>query len=362
MSIVSRAAWLVPLVAACQLNPPGGTQIGALREPDPAPEPPVDFRSLDMTRAVEDALRIGGLTTLSTAWAGHLGALDASRDGCPAVWIGPLPEDVVDVDMDGDAGMSWLADCTTDPGRTTYAGFTHWTNGVVQNESGRRDLVSDAVVASDDGTILFDFDGRAEDSLDLTTGTYTSVLDGELGGSLVGVGRGLRTGGDFEASWSADGSQRLFGTVTSFDGFGPADTRDPVAPELANLPAWSAGMPRFTSVRFDLSFSPDCALEPIGFIGIRGNEGFWFDVYFLPDPELEPGTAAYKAFPFEEIDNVACDGIGTLFARNVNLAAYDDEDPSWSREITPDFAAVVAGMPLPTLDTYVYTLRDIVEE
>lgn len=362
MSIVPRAALLVSLVAACQLNPPGGTQIGALREPDPAPEPPSDFRALDMTAAVEDALRIGGVTTLSTAWAGHLGALDAARGGCPTIWIGGLPEEIADIDMNGDPGMSWLADCTTDPGRTDYAGFTHWTTGIVEGQSGTRELVSDAIVTDTDGTVLFDFDGSASDQLDVTTSTYTSVLNGELGGTLAGVGSGLRTGGEFEASWSVDGSLRLFGTVTTFDGFGPADTRDASAPELANLPGWAPGMPRFTSVRLDLSFGPECGAEPIGFVGIRGNEGFWFDVYFLPNPEFEEGTAQFKAFPYEEIDNLACDGVGTLFARNVNLEAYDDEDPSWSRDITPDFAGVLGGMALPTLDTYVYTLRDIVEE
>lgn len=362
MSFVPRPALLLLLVGACDIPKPG-TQIGALREPDPRPEPPSDFRSLDMTQAVEDALRIGGLTTLSAAWSGHLGALDTSKSDCPTVWIGGLPEDVADIDTDeDDPGMSWLADCSTQPGNVGFAGFTHWTTSIVEDTSGTRELVSDAIVTDGNGTILFDFDGEASDTLDLPTGSYSSVLNGELTGSLAGIGSGLRTGGDFEASWSTDGTMRFFGTVTSYDGFGPADTRDPSAEELANLPGWREGMPRFTSVRFDLSFTADCAAEPVGFVGIRGNEGFWFDAYFLPNPELVEGTAEFKAFPYEEIDNVACDGIGTLFARNVNLKAYDEEDPNWSRELTPDFPGVLGTLAMPTLDTYVYTLRNIPQE
>lgn len=358
----SRLAFL--LLAACQLGPPNqGIQIGALREPDPSPAPPTDFQSLDMTQAVEDALGIGGLATLSAAWTGHIASLEVSRADCPTVWVGGLPEDASNMDFDEDnPGMSWLDDCATDPGQTTFAGLAHWSSSIVEDTSGLRSLAGDALVTDNNGAVLFAFDGEASDTVDLPSGTYSSLLNGELSGELAGVGSGFRTGGEFEATWSTDGTIRMFGTVTTFDGFGPPDDRKlETSPELQNLSAWSEEMPRFTSIRFDLAFTPECAEEPIGFVGIRGNEGFWFDAYFLPDPALVEGTAQYKAFPWEEIDNIACDGIGTLFARNVNLKAYDDEDPNWSRELTPDFGAVIASLSLPSLDTYIYTLRDIQE-
>jgi hypothetical protein len=361
-----RFALLIPLVAACDVGTPDpGIQIGALREPDPAPQPPTDFKDLDMTAAVEEALRLGGLTTLTAAWTGHLGSLDSARFGCPTMWVGPLPEDFADFDIDDEEpGMSWASDCTTDPGNVDFAGFTHWASTIADDEGfASRSLAADAIVSRGDGTVLFDFDGEASDTLDVASGTYSSLLNGELTGELAGIGTGLRTGGEFEASWSTDGTMRMFGTVTTFDGFGPPDGRKPdTSPELRNLPAWTENMPRFTSVRFDLFFDGTCNQEPIGFLGIRGNEGFWFDVYFMPDPELLPGTAEYKAFPFEEIDNIACDGVGTLFTRNVNLKTYDEADSGWSREVSPNFQRVTDDLALPSLDSYVYTLRDFPTE
>ncbi|MEQ1505507.1 MAG: hypothetical protein ABMB14_24960 [Myxococcota bacterium] len=367
MSTVRRAALLLPLVvaAACEVTPRPGTQIGALREPDPDPAPPTDYKSLDMTAAVEDALRVGGLTTLASAWAGHTGTLDVSRRDCPEVWIGALPEDLVDADLGGDddnPGLSWLSSCETDPGKVAFEGFTHWSTSIVEDTSGTRSLVADATI-TDGNDLLFSFDGEATDSLDLPTSTYSSTLNGELSGSLVGVGTGLRTGGDFEATWSSAGTIRMFGTVTMFDGFGPPDTRSPdTSPELANLPGWEPRMPRFTSVRFDLEFTADCTAEPVGFVGIRGNEGFWFDAYFLPIYDPEEGTAQSRAFPYEQIDNIACDGIGTLFARNIDLKTEDETDASWSRDISPDFGAIIGSLVMPTLDQYVYTLRNVPEE
>lgn len=370
MLTVRRAAMLLPLaLAACDPDPKPGTQIGALREPDPSPMPPSDTRTLDMGAAVEEALRIGGITTLTAAWAGHVGSLDlgAPAGDCPQIWVGPLPDDVVDVDMDEDEpGLSWLSNCETRvaDGENTFSGFTHWTTTMVEGESGARTLVADAEVTDKNGKVLFGFDGEADDSLDLATGTYTSNLDGEVVGTLSDAEGGFRTGGGFEASWSPSGTLRMFGTVTAFDGFGPPDNRTIVeSPEIAGLAGWVSGMPRFTSVRFDLEFMPECTAEPVGYVGIRGNEGFWFDVYFLPiaDLEAEP-TAQSTAFPYEQIDNIACDGIGTLFARNIDLRSMDLEDDGWSRELSPDFAGVIASLPVPTLDDYVYTLRDLPSE
>ena len=118
-------------------------------------------------------------------------------------------------------------------------------------------------------------------------------------------------------------------------------------------------MSRFNSVRFQLSFDADCPEEPHGYVGIRGNEGFWFDVYFLPLYDLADDSAQSNAYPYELIDNAECDGFGTLFSRNVDLS--DQEDGTWSREIAPDFASVVAALPTPTLADYVFTLRHLPE-
>ncbi|MEZ4236902.1 MAG: hypothetical protein R3F59_12265 [Myxococcota bacterium] len=353
------------LAAACDPPPRPGTQIGALRQPDPDPQPPSDLQQIDIRSAVEEAIHLGGLATLASTWRGHVGSVDVGTAACPGVWIGQLPDGVVDVDMGDDPGLSWAATCATVPEQAggpfrEFSGFTHWTATVTETE-GARSLIADADVHSDAGEELFHFDGEANDSLTVDGGgwQYQSTLDGSVSGRLTDTEGGVRTGGGFEASWGSDGALTMFGTVTALDGFGPADQRPADAPEVAHLPDWAPGRPRFTSVRFDLTFGPECAQEPVGYVGLRGNEGFWFDVYFLPKFAADDPTFEATGFPYEQIDNVACDGVGTLFARNIDLRALDEERADWSREVAPDFASAAAALPAPALADFVYTLRNL---
>lgn len=359
----SRTWIAAPLLLAvgCDLAPPAGTQIGALREEPPPPRPPSDIKQLDVEAAIAEAIALAGRTTLATAWQGHTLALAEAPKGCPDVWVGPLPEDA-DAEIDEeDGGLSWLADCTT-PTLVTYDGWVHWTTELSPDgTTATRSLIGDARVTDPEG-LLLELDGVADDSIDASAGyAYGGTFEGELGGRLIDAGSGLR--GAMEARWSDDGTFRFFGSVTALDGFGPPDGRDPdpeISPELSNLPGWTPGMPRFTSVRFDLELDPACPEEPVGFVGIRGNEGFWLDVYFLPLYDPAENTAQSSAFPFEEIDNQSCDGIGTLFARNRSLASEEDE--TWSREVRPDFAAAIGALPRPGTDSAIFTLRHLPEE
>lgn len=353
------------VIAGCDLEPPRGTQIGALREPEPPPAPPSDIDEIDLEAAVADAFAVAAASTLASAWAVHEDLLDV--DGvphCPEVWIGPLPEDVTDMEMDedDDPGMSWLADCAT-PAGTGWAGWAHWTAALSTGTASDRTFAGDLAITGASGVWL-EIDGEASDSVD-TNGAYvySSSFAGEVIGTLITEG-GIR--GELDAEWSADGSFSLFGAITDLDGFGPPDTRDPeTAPEVG-FDGWTPGMPRFTSVRYDLTLDPaTCGMEPTGYLGIRGNEGFWLDVYFLPLYDVEEGSAQSSAFPFELIENQTCDGIGTLFARNLLL-----EDPSGSgtaadttlaREVAPDFAAIVASMPVPMPGDDPITLREVTE-
>ncbi len=356
-------AWVALVLLGCTPDPGEGIQIGSLRV-DPPPEPPTDFRAIDMVAALSDAFGLAGVATLATAWEGHTRALDLGEGGCPTLWLGPPPEDLSDIEGGDDEteGLSWADACST-PSAASFEGFSYWQADVAldeaaQPERGERSLQMDGLVRDGDGLSLLDFDGEAEDSLQ--GDTYRSSLVARvLSGSLVGFGSGLR--GELEATWSPEGME-LFGSVHANDGFGPPDTRDPdpqVTPELKNLPGWEPGQPRFTSARFDLQLDGDCALEPRGYVGVRGNEGFWFDVYFLPLHDPEEATAESSAFPYESIDNLDCDGIGTLFVRNLDLRTEDEADADWSREISVDFAAILASMPTPSIDGFVYTLSDL---
>lgn len=362
---------LVGGLAACQTDPPAGSQIGAIREPDPAPAPPSDLARIDLERAIEDALALAGIVTTQSAFVGHLSTMERGERNCPQLWTGPLPEDLVDLEIDGeDGGLSWLSDCSTAAG-LSYAGFAHWTTALADDEAGgvaTRTLVADAEV-TDGQDVLWAFRGEAADSFDDAAGLYASSFTGTITGSLAGVGSGLRAqnntasdDGGFRAAWGPDGSMTFSGSVEAFDGYGPADQRTGDEPELEGITTWRKGAPRFTSVRFDLTFSPDCRDEPIGFLGMRGNEGFWFDVYFLPIYPVDEDTAQSNAFPFEQIDNQTCDGTGTLFSRNVDLAALDEADDNWSRELAPDFDAVRDNLPSPSLESYVFTLRHLPQE
>ena len=357
----TRIPMCLSLLVACDLNPPGGTQIGALRV-DPPPAPPTDFKDLDMVEAVDEAFGVAGVATLATAWAGHIASMDRATFACPSVWLGLPPEDLADLDMDEDAsGLSWADDCQT-PNRDAFEGFAYWQTTMDPiGGTGSRSLQMDGSVLDGGGALLLSFDGEADDSL--TGNTYTTNLVArDLSGSLLGLGSGLR--GELDAEWSPTDLE-LTGAVHLNDGFGPPDDRDPdtdVTPELANHPGWEPGMPRFTSVRYELEFGDDCALEPRGYLGVRGNEGFWFDVYFLPLFDAEEDPAAAAAYPYEDIDNIECDGIGTLFVRNLDLRQEDEDDPNWSREIEVDFPTILANLPTPALDSFIYTLQDLPED
>ncbi|MCA9491159.1 MAG: hypothetical protein KC621_14615 [Myxococcales bacterium] len=364
---------LASLLQACTVEPPKGTQIGAIREPDPDPQPPSDLARLDMNDAVADALRLAGIVTSASAFQGHVATLDlASTRSCPQVWVGVPPDNLIDIQFDDEEeGLSWLADCASSA--ASYDGFTHWTTDVAEDgSSASRTLIADASVSDPSGTVLWAYDGESSDTLEMTGSdfTYRSSFAGVITGSMSGLGKGLRAqnnagmdgGGGFVAEWASDGTMRFSGSVEAFDGYGPIDQRNGSEPELSGVTGWKPGQPRFTSVRFDLTFDSACAEEPVGFVGLRGNEGFWFDIYFLPIYDPEENTAQSNAFPYENIDNVSCDGIGTLFSRNADLEAFEQSNPGWSRELSPDFGAILQTLPTPTIESYVYTLHNLPTE
>ncbi|MBX2796972.1 MAG: hypothetical protein KTR31_04860 [Myxococcales bacterium] len=363
MRTIPLWAALIAVPTGCKTDPLGGTQIGALRE-DPPPVPPTDFKQLDIAQAVRDAFAVGGTASMASAWAAHVASMQRGSSSCPTMWLGPPDEDLVDINFGNDdaaGGLSWIDQCQTLDG-DVYRGFAYWNSTIdVGAGQGERVLVMDGVIRDTTGALLLDFDGETTDQLD--GNRYQSdFVARTLSGSLVGFGSGLRA--ELESSWGA-GELEMVGSVHVNDGFGPADTRNPEVddvPELANLPSWRPGMPRYTSVRYDLQVDGDCALEPRGYIGIRGNEGFWFDVYFLPLYDAEEDPARASAFPFEAIDNLECDGVGTLFVRNLDLREEEAADPDFDREITIDFGAIIAALPTPSLDGYVFTLQDLPED
>jgi hypothetical protein len=103
---------------------------------------------------------------------------------------------------------------------------------------------------------------------------------------------------------------------------------------------------RFDSVEVDLAFTgpastaPDaCALEPLGWVGLRDANALWYDVIFLPRYEDD-----IVADPFPNDPRSSCDGCGHLYVQGI------DQDI----EICLDFNFLFDGtVPLPDPDDYV---------
>jgi hypothetical protein len=358
MPAIRTSLLVLPLLAACvpEPGPPAeGTNISGLKDP----HLPSDFRAIDYADAAEQALRAGARATLDTIWGGHMGVLETAPYGCPTMFLGPPPSS----DGDGDLGegMSWDDNCTTPEG-VTHQGFLHWVPEVESLEAGSRSLSGDARVTDANGNVLFEFDGEANDSVDLSGGgwSYSSDVDGDILGTLaVGGESGLRAT-QLAASWSSDGTIDMIGQLFVHDGFGPPDQRTPAIIEEAGdtVPDdWQQGMPRFNAVRFDLQFTADCALEPVGYLGLRGVGGIWFDMYFLPKFDPAEDSAESNAFPYDIIVNTDCDGVGTVFVRNI----APEEEP-WEPGVAPDFASVATELAAPPIDEFIYTIRDFPEE
>ncbi len=347
---------LLPLLVGCipEPAPPApGTNISGLKDP----HLPSDFRTIDYADAIAQALNAGASATLSTVWGGHHASIEGAPYGCPHMYLGAPP--ALDEDADEDnPGFSWDASCTTDAG-VSYAGFQFWTTEVdTEAGTGSRTLMGEATV-TDGSALLYEFDGEAADEVSYPSEggwSYSTEVDGEVFGTLpFGGATGLRAT-QLTAGWGSDGTIDMVGQLHVFDGYGPTDTRTLATIEQTGdyVPeGWVPGLPRFTSARFDLEFTADCPQEPVGYIGLRGNGGIWFDIYFLPRFNPEDDSAQSNAYPYDIIVNEECDGVGTIFVRNI----APEEEP-WDEFVTPDFAVVAAQLDAPPLTDFVYTLRN----
>lgn len=318
------------LVLSCAPAEPGdelGGQSGSLRD-DPL-ELPEDVEEIDYVRAVDQALAVVVASDLATAWRGHIEVLEAGDASCPPVFLG-APEDA---QMDDEDALSWAAGCSVDG--NDYDGFLTWTTDVPPGEtSGSRTLTGDAQVTRGNGDVEFQFDGEASDAVTWTDGafSYTSSIEGQVAG-LAMFGSDSAVPGGFRGNVAIDTSSA--GNLT-LD---------------ANL--FLFGEPllgRFDSIVADLEFTDECSEEPVGYVGIRGTDGYWFDVYFLPRYDPDDGTVDSQAYPYEIIDDAVCDGCGHLFVRNVQI-----EDVPL---VCPDFGGVRSSVTAPAVDEYVLTLHD----
>ncbi len=320
---------------------------------EPVPELPVpDLADIDFETALQDAMRIAIKTDLRSAWSAHRDSMDLLQTGCPDLYAGPPEPDMDEIDMDA-PGVSWADHCATGGGRE-FGGFVYWESGLAVDgdvtttaggtSTATRQIIGDGTITDAD-TVLFEFDGNGSDSVTLFEAdgfsrfTYSSLVDATVTGSMVtdaGATGDLRTdmylfytGGDAD-------TLEVRGNVYFFD---------------------HRIQTRFDSLHVDVAFAspastpPEgCALEPSGFISIRDENAFWYDLVFEPRYDADATDEDYENDPYSE-----CDGCGTVYVRGL-------EQPGI--EVCPDFDFLWDGGTLvpPAVEDYALSMRDVFEE
>lgn len=302
-----RAACLCGLALLGACAPPADQPVDPGRPVDPLHLP--DVSGVDFPAVYADAFSMALGVRTSTAWAGHVASLGMRTAGCPDLWVGP-PGDMID--LDGDArGVSWSDHCNNGQG-VDFSGALYWETGVEidgdpsssegRTTSAQRRLVGDATVGQG-ADARFELDGEAADAINITEApgysryTWSSRVLGTVTGTEVFAGSstagGYRT--DLYLYAEGGGAERL-------------EAR-------GNLYLYEDRLAgRFDSVAVDLTFvgptdaaPTDCTLEPTGWLSVRDEDAFWYDLVFLPE----------AAEPVDTGGAAACDGCGELYVRGV---------------------------------------------
>ncbi|TVQ92517.1 MAG: hypothetical protein EA397_06825 [Deltaproteobacteria bacterium] len=318
---------------------------------DPVELVPPDLEGVDLPQAFADAFRLIAGVDTRPVWAGHLDALDHAEPGCPDLYLGNPDVDSIDIRTRA-KGRSWADYCQQSDG-TIYSGYSYWENSLTamgdpnttlgRTADATRLLLGDGAVSRDD-EMLYEFVGEAEDSLSLTTTsesetwTYTSRIAGVATGQFI-----------FDDSPTPGGFRvGLYRRSTG----GDADTLE----TRGNLYLFEHRIAdRFDSFAVDLEFSgplgagpDDCTLEPTGWIGLRDEDAFWYDLVFEPRRGGDPQDPEYDNEPY-----TGCDGCGTLYLRGL-------EQPTL--EVCMDFDFLWDGLlDHPRIQDYAFTLRNLGE-
>jgi hypothetical protein len=285
---------------------------------DPIQLPAPDLSGVDLPASFIDAFQLMATVDLRAVWAGHVSSFQHRQGGCPDLFAGNPDVENIDLDMDA-PGTSWSDFCEQGDG-TTWSGFQYWevdiaAEGDATTAEGRtteaeRLLFGDGVVGQGDA-VLFEFDGEATDALTLVEAadgyrawTYTSLVVGTATGDLAfdPVGSptpgGLRTDLYRRATGGNDATLEARGNVYLFE---------------------HRLQGRFDSIGLDLELRgeagagpEDCTKEPRGWIALRDEDAYWYDLVFEPRFSGDPDDPDYPNDPYS-----ACDGCGTLYVRGL---------------------------------------------
>jgi len=308
---------------------------------------------IDLDNLYVEAVQRAITNDMRVPWQGHTTTVGQITPGCPDVYTG-APTDMIDGIDDDAKGLSWYDHCTA--GDLQFFGFQYWeaqahatgdpTSLEGRSIEGERMLLGDGTVSQGQDA-LFEFKGTASDALnrqdapDYTRWTYTSLVDGTVTGQAAFAGNDIHpsgyrtdtyllyTGGDVD-SLEARGNIYYFGADDMIDG-------------------------KFDSIALDIEFhgptgiTPDiCPTEPLGWIGVRDSDAFWYDVVFEPRHDDDATDSDYPDDPY-----TSCDGCGNLYVRGVpqNVLVCPDLSFLWDGALTP-----------PDADEFAYSIRDQLED
>ena len=348
--------WLLSVVSLLGACAPEGEDTVDLGDPvQPLVLP--DVSGVDFPAAYQEAVQLAKTVHNNRPWQGHVASLDRRFQGCPDLYAGLPDDESIDGggNQDEPEGATWFDACTT-PGGIDYDGWVYW-NGEVQREGDEttpegatldatRELDGSGLV-SVGGDVAFEFKGEASDSLSRVIAkgydrwTWSSTVTATVTGSDVfgadsAAPGGWRTDLTMAATGGDSSELSLRGNVFLFDHL-LQDRFDSLEMDVAFLGEGAAG-------------PDDCTAEPAGWIGLRDENAYWYDVVFLPrydeDVNDTAGDGQYGA----------CDGCGTVYVRGVEAAELG--------QICIDFGFVWGEAPVtpPSVEDYVLSLHQLQSE
>jgi hypothetical protein len=316
-----------------------------------------DVSDVDFPTAYQEAVQLAKGVHTGRAWEGHVASLGRRFEGCPDMYSGVPDDDTVDIESgDEPEGATWFDDCTT-PGSIDYHGYVWWdgTVAVDGDPEDREGVTVDATrtldasgVVSSGEDVAFELRGEATDSLSEVVApkyrhwTWSSDITATVTGTDVFANDSQAPGG-----WRTD--MALYATGGDSN----------VLEARGNVFLFDHRMQdRFDSIEMDVAFlgegaygPDDCTEEPAGWIGLRDENAYWYDVVFLPRYEEETNDTATSNDPY-----TACDGCGTIYLRGVEATEIG--------EVCMDFGFVWSDQPVepPAVEDYVLSLHQLQSE
>jgi len=295
---------------------------------------------IDIEAAFTEAITMVGKVQLNPAWNGNREALSYKRPTCPDLYVGEND----DMEMP-DGAVVWQDFCNTGTG-LSFSGFTAWTgsleqSGDIESEvglilNGTRQMSGQANVTVS-GDTIYEFKGIGNDSLYRVQSptydhwTYSAAINGTIQGTeSTGLAAGFRSDMYIYAMGGDTRSLEARGNVF-WTSYRIQNRFDSAAMDIYLLDPSSAG-------------PDDCALEPKGWIGIRDERSYWYDLVFMPmDSEDDAG--------YEDDERSMCDGCGTLYLRGTETIEYG--------QLCPDFSTIWTEslIDLPQAEDFVFTFQ-----